>query len=211
MNASMKSLHLDCASELANRSVARKKTLFLSLLIALGTACSIHAQGELGIAQLTSVAGGGGAYNYTITLQNTGPTTIGSFWYGWTPSAFYLPTAPTSPLGLTGWSGTVVTALGGSSIEFVASSLAYYLGAGQSTTFTFTSMDSPATLAGNSPVHATFPTGSSWLYQAGLFSDAGAEIIVQSVPEPSLLGLLSVGSLALVSFCKRAQLFRAGK
>jgi hypothetical protein len=155
---------------------------------------------------MTDVVGGGGTYDYTITLQNTGATAIGSFWYAWTPGAFYLGTAPTSPAGQVGWNKTVSSALGGSSIQFVASSSAFYLATGQSATFTFVSTDTPASLAGNSPVHPGSPTGSSFLYQAGLFSDAGAEIIVQSVPEPSSLGLLSAaGLLGLLTLRKRAQ------
>src|SRR5437588_3179346 len=43
-------------------------------------------------------------YNYDITLNNTGTTTIGTFWFAWAPGVNYLPTKPISESNPAGWS-----------------------------------------------------------------------------------------------------------
>jgi len=59
--------------------------LALALAMAAGlvvAAESSHAQGAM--ATISDVAAGGGVFDYTITLQNTGTTALDSFWYAWT-------------------------------------------------------------------------------------------------------------------------------
>src|ERR1700690_2387031 len=91
--------------------------LFLSLLIALGSASIAFAQGEAATGSVSGVQNGG-VYDYTITLNNTsGSVSIGSFWYAWTPNIspfFYLPGVPSSASGPAGWTGSVV----GNSIQY---------------------------------------------------------------------------------------------
>ena len=67
----------------------------LNLLIALGTASVAFAQGETGTATLSGVFNAG-LYDYTITLNNTSTTPIGTFWYAWVPGGFFLPSTPAS-------------------------------------------------------------------------------------------------------------------
>jgi hypothetical protein len=166
--------------------------VFLNLLIAMGTASATFAQ-ETGTAQLSGVFNAG-VYDYTITLHNTSATTIGTFWYAWIPGYFFLPSTPASATAPAGWTATIFSSY---SIEYTANAPANYLGAGGSLNFQFTSTDTPAALAANSPHDPSYPVGTSYLYSGGPFSDAGYQFVVQSVPEPSPLGLLLAGFLGL--------------
>jgi hypothetical protein len=188
-------------------SAAASRRLLLSLLCLLATACSIHAQSILANAQISGQAAGGGGFNYTITLNNTAASTspIGTFWYSWIPGEDFLPSSPTSVQPPTGWTD-IITHFGatdGYAIQFVASTPV--LSPGSSLAFKFSSPDSPTAIAGNSPFYTTTPTpvGTSFLYGGAPFSGANAEIVVQSVPEPSTLGLLMVGALGLLVVCRR--------
>jgi len=195
------------APRFTRRSAAAAKGFFLALLFVLAKAGPAHAQTELGTATMTAVPDiAPGSYDYTIHLTDTGSTAIGTFWYGWIPGEFFLPTPATGVVAPPGWSGSQVT-VGNSSIEFVAGSVGVELSPGQSLNFGFVSTDSPATLAGDAaPTYPTTPVGTSWLYSGGPFSDPGARIVVQSVPEPSLAGLLLAGTTGLwVAFRRRTK------
>src|SRR5580698_8988486 len=48
-----------------------------------------------------------GEYQYNLTLDNTGGTTIGTFWFGWVPGAGFLPALPTDITTPAGWTATV--------------------------------------------------------------------------------------------------------
>ena len=182
-------------------SAAASRRLLLSVLCLLGTASSVHAQSIIANAQISGQAAGGGGYNYTITLNNTAASTspIGTFWYSWVPGEDFLPSSPTSVQPPTGWTDTITHntfGADGYALEFIASSA--LINPGSSLAFKFSSPDSPAALAGNSPFYSTTPVGTSFLYGGAPFSGASAEIVVQSVPEPSSLGVLMVGTLGLL-------------
>lgn len=187
-------------------SAAACRRLLLSLLFVLGTASSVHAQSIIANAQISGQAAGGGGYNYTITLNNTAASTspIGTFWYSWVPGEDFLPSSPTSVQPPTGWTDTITHntfGADGYALEFIASSA--LINPGSSLAFKFSSPDSPAALAGNSPFYLTTPVGTSFLYGGTPFSGASAEIVVQPVPEPSSLGLLLAGALGLLVASRR--------
>ena len=173
-----------------------------TLLIMLGTASGAFAQGETGTATLSGVQDGS-VYDYTITLHNTSSVAIGTFWYAWIPGQFYLPSAPTSVTAPIEWTESTPNSMGNYSIEYVAIP-GHALGGGASLDFYFSSTATPATLAGNSLYYPTShtPIGTSYLYNA-TFSDAGYEFVVQSVPEPSVLGWLTAGLLGLLMAVRR--------
>ncbi len=156
-------------------------------------------------ATLTDVAGAGNTYDYTLTLDNSVSSTSprGSFWYGWTPGQFYLPTTPSSegtPVN-SHWTAAPFTLGGASSIQFHAAS-GFEIAPGGSLAFTFVTTDTPATLAGNSVTFGV-PIGKSVAYSDDAFSANGLTFVVQSVPEPATLALLGLGSLGCLAAARR--------
>jgi hypothetical protein len=163
-------------------------TICLGLLLALGTAVSAHAQGQ--IASGTVASSGSGPYVYNLTFSDAAGASspIGSVWYAWIPGFFYLPGVPTSASAPAGWTATVSS----KSVQYVASSPANYIAAGQSLSgFSYQATFTPAQLA------AAPNSGVSVAYSAGLFSDGGNTFTVQAVPEPSAQLLLVSGATAL--------------
>ena len=64
----------------------RFKSLILPLTLVAALATSTlsgHAQNVNVTTSLTSVMGSAGVFDYTLTLNNTGPEAIESFWLGW--------------------------------------------------------------------------------------------------------------------------------
>jgi hypothetical protein len=168
----------------------------LALAVALGLAASTvssHAQGATGTLTGVQVSAN---YDYTLTLNNTGGVALESLWYAWIPGFFFLPDQPSSASGTangatSGWAASIA----GNSIQFQGNS-SDAIQPGNSATFTFVSIDSPATLAGNNFGH---PIGDSFAYTGTVDASSGVNFIVQSVPEPSLVGLIVVGSLGLLA------------
>jgi hypothetical protein len=162
--------------------------ILLGLMLAAGTATSVHAQGQ--IASGTISGSGGGPYTYNLSFSDAGNATspVGSVWYAWTPGNFYLPGAPTSASAPAGWTATISS----DSIQFVADSPADDISAGSTLAgFSYEAAFSPAQLA------AAANSGLSVAYSGGLFSDAGNTFTVETVPEPSTLALLICGVAGL--------------
>jgi hypothetical protein len=181
----------------------KPKSIFIRIALAVAaglmvSAISVQAQGIVASATLSGTAAGGGNFDYTLTLSNapTASTSIEGFWYAWIPGFFFLPSVPSSASGgSSGWSATVFD---NNSIQFQGNA-GNAIAAGGSATFSFVSTDTPATLAGNND---GFPIGDSFAYPGTITFTVNAaeeEITVQSVPEPSSLGLLIVGSLGLLA------------
>jgi hypothetical protein len=166
--------------------------LILSVLVALGTASAAWAQEESASGTVSGVQNGS-LYDYTITLNNTsGSVSIGSFWYSWTPTIspfFYLPSTPSSAGAPAGWGA----AIEGDSIQYSSSGTP--LAPGQSIQFTYAASFTPAQLTGDA--------GYSYVYSGGIEGDAGAFVNIQTVPEPSSLGLLAAGILGLALASRR--------
>src|ERR1700759_1858277 len=112
---------------------------------------SSWAQGAT--ATIFEVAVGGGTFEYTITLQNTGTLALNSFWYGWTDFGNNLPSNPSSAANSIGWANV----LDFNSIQWQNTTGASALAPGQSATFTFFSTSTLAQLT-------TAPSGESVAY-----------------------------------------------
>src|SRR5579871_3126942 len=59
-----------------------------------------------------------GVYDYDLTLNNTGTTDIGTFWFAWIPGANFMTVTPTDIVSPAGWTATVIA---GASIQWVDS------------------------------------------------------------------------------------------
>ena len=166
-----------------------------ALVLAAGLAVStVSSQAQSATATISGVAAGGGVFDYTITLQNTGTTSLDSFWYAWTTSGNNLSAAISNPGSSLGWIDTALE--GNTSISWEGNS-GNTLAVGQSATFTFDSTDTPSVIT-------TLPSGESVAYVNGTGpntfeqNDPGVASPVFSptlvaVPEPSSLGLLMAG------------------
>jgi hypothetical protein len=155
-------------------------------------------------ATVQSSALGGGGFDYKITLTDSAssPAPIGTFWFSWVPGQNFMDKAPLSVVSPAGWTDMVTNGgpTDGFAIQWVASP-ASVLMPGNSLTFEFTSTETPAQLMGNSPFHASFPEGTSFVYGGAPFSDAGTQFTAaaaSAVPEPSSLALTLAGGLVLV-------------
>jgi len=175
--------------------------LALALAAAAGlVASTITSQAQDATATISDVAAGGGVFDYTITLQNTGTTSLDSFWYAWTQTGNNLSTGITNPGSSLGWVDTAFT--GNTSISWEGNGV-NVLAAGSSATFTFDSTETPTAIttapAGGSVayVSATGPT-TFGQNQPGLSTPVFYPTLTV-VPEPASTGLLAAGALVVVA------------
>ena len=162
------------------------------LLTAPAFAAGISASASFSAASDPTTAG---VYDYTLTLNNTGTTTIGTFWFAWVPGAGFLPDTPTSVSSPAGWSASLKNS--GHSIQWVA---AAPLQPGQSLSgFVFDSIDSPAQLQAlysGTGTGAGDPIDTAFVYAGAPNVGTGSQFVVPQVtPEPSSLLLLATGLL----------------
>lgn len=145
-----------------------------------------------------SAAPSGSNFTYSMTLKDASDATqpIGTFWFAWIPGQDYLATSPISETSPAGWTVDQLTHTGtgdGYAIRWVANSAASDIPIGGSLSgFGFTTTDSPASVDGNSQFYSHPPVLTSFVYNAGPFSDSGTEFVVTpaaAVPEPATLAI----------------------
>jgi len=191
----------------------------LALALAAGlVASTVSSQAQSAMATISETGGGGGTFDYTISLENTGTQSLNSFWYGWTPGVFDLPlgsvasgtTVTSSSLG---WVATIDNTGSGDSIQWQNTASAPSLTGGESATFTF---DSPTSLS----AITTSPSGESVAFTTdavqfnqGVSGESTAIFspTVQAVPEPSSMGLMAAGLLGMVGSCRRLSAARKAR
>ena len=148
-----------------------------------------------------------GLYDYSLTLNNTGTTTIGTLWFAWVPGGDFLSPSPTNVTAPAGWTdGLFNNATNtGTSVRWVTTTS--LLQPGQSLSgFNFTSAETPAQLLGNvlSGTGAGSPILTTFVYIGAPLRDPGAAFVpVAQTPEPESLALLATGLLGGAGTCYR--------
>ena len=152
-----------------------------------------------------------GDSSYSLTLNNTGTTTLGTFWFSWVPGDNFMPVSPTNITSPTGWMDTVTPGgpSNGFGIEWTAITPSDYLAAGQSLSgFSFQSSLTLADLMSPAAGNPADSVLTSFVYSGAPFSDNGVQFaptvpLAATAPEPGELGLLMVGAFALIAAFKR--------
>lgn len=176
--------------------------LSMAVTVALAASTlSSHAQDVLVTTSLSSVTGGGGVFDYTLTLNNTGSEAIESFWLGWVPGSFNV-SSPSSAGNNLGWTST----LDGSSVQY-GGTAGTALAAGHSGTFTFDSTTTPAQFmaqtgeAGDSTAYGVNAANGQLSFT---LSPPDTETFALTVaPEPSTFAILALGSLGFLDVLRR--------
>ncbi len=170
--------------------------LLMLLVVFLAASVSIRANGIEATASYTDMLVSPGVFQYDLTLNNTGTTTIGTFWFSWIPGAGFMGVTPTDVMAPAGWTDSVTN--GGASIRWVASSP---IAAGTSASgFIFDSTMTPAQFLGTFAgpgLGSGDPITTAFVYIAAPLADPGAQITampaaVVSTPEPSTLSLAAI-------------------
>jgi len=139
-----------------------------------------------------------GVYDYDLTLNNTGTTDIGTFWFAWIPGDNFMTVAPTDVQSPAGWTANVIP---GFSIQWLDSGS---LGQGTSQSgFEFESTLTPAQLEGPSIIPSD-PVATFFVYIGMPFNDPGFQLVATPpqttvTPEPGTIVLTALG-IALAGF-----------
>lgn len=182
----------------------RRAVLLTGSLALLSPVCK--AAGISATASYTDSLVSPGLYNYSLTLNNTGTTNIGTFWFGWVPGAGFLSPAVTSFSQPAGWTGKTTNA--GAAIQWVTT--ASPLAAGQSLSgFSFISAETPAQLLltyTGTGVGAGDPVSTAFVYIGAPLQDPGYQLAATVVtPEPGsvVLTMTGVGMVFLLANARR--------
>jgi len=158
---------------------------------------SLFASGIDATATYTDSMISPGEYQYDLTLNNTGTTTIGTFWFSWIPGAGFMPASPTDVQSPTGWSDVLTNA--NASIQWTTTS--DLLAPGDSLSgFDFDSTTTPAQLQAlfaGPGLGTGDPTATSFVYIAAPLADPGQQLVatqaIATTPEPATSISVAVG------------------
>ncbi len=165
---------------------------------------------EVASAVITATPIGAGEYQYSVTLADTGTTTVGTYWFAWTPGDNFMPVSPTNVTSPAGWVETITSGgpSAGFAIQWKASGAASDLAAGDLLSgFSFDSTLTPAQLEAPSAGDPSDPVLTAFIYSGVPFSDAGDQVTASIAPEPAETALVGFGlAVLLVSLRRKAGL-----
>jgi len=164
---------------------------------------------EIATATITSSPIDATDFHYSLVLNDTGTTNVGTFWFAWLPFEDFMPTSPFNILSPANWTAIITggTPNDGFAIQWVAQP-GFVLTPGNSLTgFAFDSATTPAQMAGLSQFFSHPPVTTSVIYGAGPFSDAGATLTADPMPEPSMLLplLIAAGCVLCWQYARRTK------
>jgi hypothetical protein len=167
---------------------------------------NLHASTLAATATFTDTEVSPGLFEYDLTLNNTGTTDVGTFWFSWIPGANFMTMPPTAIQSPAGWTGVDISFSGTDSIQWVDSGS---LSAGTSQSgFEFDSTLTPAQMAGPSSMPG-FPVATSFVYIGAPLVGPGLQFVATpapaSTPEPGTIILTALG-IGLAGFGRK--LFR---
>jgi hypothetical protein len=174
-----------------------------AVAIACACAAAPAAASEAASATFSSTQLSPTSWQYSLTLNDTGTTDLGTFWFAWVPGKDFMATAPSGIADPTGW--TAITTHGARptaiAIQWKAGAGAL-LAPGQSLSgFMFDSTMSPAEMMGDSPFFPGTPVTTTFVYQGAPFSDAGVEFLVQAAASRGaravVAALMGLGALVI--------------
>jgi hypothetical protein len=167
---------------------------------------AVFASGLDATATFTDSQISPGEFQYDLTLNNTGTTTIGTFWFSWIPGAGFMPVAPTDVVSPAGWADLVTN--GNAAILWSTPSNLVAPGGSQSG-FEFDSTLTPAQLQADFPgpgLGTGDPINTAFVYIAAPLFDPGAQLVVNpmvaSTPEPTTTVTIAFG-FALIVLCSK--------
>ena len=143
-------------------------------------------------ATFTDTEVGPGVFEYDFTLNDTGTTNVGTFWFAWVPGFGFMTVAPTAIASPTGWTESV-TNEGGAILWTDTGALS--AGSSQSG-FEFDSTLTPAQLEGPSAAIPADPVATSFVYIGARFGDPGFQFVATpagTTPEPGTILLTALG------------------
>ncbi len=146
------------------------------------------------------------SWHYNLTLNDTGTTNVGTFWFAWTPGQDYMPTVPANITAPTGWIFTVTGAnsgTDGSAIRWVANTGSALTPGTSVSGFSFDSATTPAQMAGLAQYFANPPATTPVVYSSGPFSDAGSQLVAAATPEPGSILLTLFGGMLVACRLRR--------
>jgi hypothetical protein len=175
------------------------------LLAALAVTRPVFAS-EVATAVIGDVPTSGG-YNYSITLNNTGTTPIGTFWFSWVPGAGFLTATPTNVTSPSLWTDTLTNA--GAAIQWKSTDPSSLLEPGNSLSgFDFFSTETPSQLEALVTSNGNTDPGlvASVYEGAPLAGPVDIFNVVEATPEPPSILLALTGVLGMASFFVRKQM-----
>lgn len=138
---------------------------------------------ETATATITATQIASDSYSYSLTLHDTGSTTVGTFWFAWVPGRDFMDVSPNSVSSPPGWTDAITHAGSndGYAIQWhvTSPSSGEVQSGGSLSGFSFTSSESPAQLFGDSSFYPGTAELTSFLYSGEPFSDGGFQFVVE--------------------------------
>ena len=172
-----------------------------------GTASAIES--GTGTIAATTLSPGEFQYNIALTNTSTDGSDIGTFWFSWIPGVDFMEIDPTSITFPAGWSVHITgsnannSPSDGNALQFLAGS-GPLLTPGNTDDFSFDSTEPLSQIQGPSTYAPHDNETTSFLYHAGIFSDAGDQITLTTVPEPVSASMLAIFGGGLLMRRRRA-------